>query len=103
MNPIGSFNPISRPNSEETTLLRHRKVDSKEAEAENIQNEASDTFAYEDKLFSSPGEGWELYKLQDYKTAFNHLYLRSINGECTAQYLIAGFYEQGLGPIFKSA
>lgn len=55
-----------------------------------------------DKILSSLGKSWTLFKHKDYENAFQIIYVLSLTGIPQADYLIALFYEYGLGKIFKS-
>jgi TPR repeat protein len=50
--------------------------------------------------FSDIKEGWALFSQQKYDEAFNYIYLQSMNKKYSACYLLAQYYEYGLGKIY---
>jgi hypothetical protein len=55
----------------------------------------------ENTLFAVIGVGWASFTQKKYKDAFNHIYLRSLNNCYPSRFLLAEYYEYGLGSTAK--
>ncbi len=55
----------------------------------------------EDELFSCLKEGWALFTQKKYDEAFSTIYLQSMQNVYPTRYLLAEYYEYGLGKINK--